>query len=87
MHCIEEVLDKNTDDEVLLACSKTYESLCDDQLGIQQRCETEKSKLIDALVIQLRQKVGQFHSEFEDLDEEDLASIMATVKKVEVLNQ
>lgn len=87
LRCIEEVLDKHTDDEVLLSCSKTYESLCGEQLGIQQRCETAKSKLMDELVIQLRQKINQFHSDFEDLDEEDLASIMATVKKVEVLNQ
>lgn len=85
---VEEVLDKHTNDEVLLACSKVYEFLCGEQVAaIQARCDTAKAKAIDGIVMRLKQNLQQFSEELEDLDEEDRAAILVPMKKVHSLYQ
>ena len=49
--------------QVLEACSKCLECLCNEEFAIAGRCEVSKKTLIDALVIKLKQAVQDFFTE------------------------
>ena len=44
---LQEVVDRHSDKEVLDACAKTLERLCDDRHAIYSRCDIARSKLLD----------------------------------------
>ncbi|VDO99604.1 unnamed protein product [Soboliphyme baturini] len=85
LKCIDDIFDKHTDKELLVTCSKVYEYLCAESRSIQGRCVTERSKMIDTVVVKFRQNVLRFTDELEDFDEDDLAAIITSLKKIEAL--
>lgn len=49
--------------EVLIACSKAYEALCADDLGISTKCQTVKSTLLDQLSETYKQAFLDYYNE------------------------
>ncbi|KFD53771.1 hypothetical protein M514_05277 [Trichuris suis] len=87
LKCIEELFAKHTDEEVLANCSKTYECLCSGQLPVHVRSVVTRSKLIDSTVLKFREDMQNFNANFGKVDDEDFASTLASLRRVEALYQ
>ena len=52
--------------QVLEACSKSLEVLCNEDFAISGKCEVSKKTLVDALVIKLKQAVQDYFTEVSE---------------------
>uniref|UniRef100_A0A915K3J5 SCD domain-containing protein n=1 Tax=Romanomermis culicivorax TaxID=13658 RepID=A0A915K3J5_ROMCU len=84
--CLDQLFDQHIDDEVLTHCAKIYEFLCADHPSVQQRCEVAKAKKVDSLIISLSNNLRQFREDYPNVDDEDLAAVSASFKKITILN-
>ncbi|CDW55511.1 cohesin subunit SA 1 [Trichuris trichiura] len=87
LKCIEELFAKHTDEEVLANCSKTYECLCSGQLPVHVRSVVTRSKIIDSTVLKFREDMQNFNANLGKVDDEDFASTLASLRRVEALYQ
>ena len=60
LNLIQEIVDKHSDTEVLEACAKTLEVLCDDKFAIYSRCDLARSKLCDIITNRYKESADDF---------------------------
>lgn len=82
LHYINDIVEKHTSMEVLEACSKCLECLCNEEFAIAGRCEVSKKTLIDALVIKLKQAVQDFFTEGDTPDDDEIFALLASLKRI-----
>ncbi|CAG5123705.1 unnamed protein product, partial [Candidula unifasciata] len=79
---INDIVEKHTGSEVLEACSKCLECLCNEEFAIASKCEVSKKTLIDALVIKLKQAVQDYFTEGDTPDEDETFALLASLKRM-----
>lgn len=80
-------MEKHVDEEVLITCCKTLEYLCNENVAIQSRCHRSRAKVIDRIILTLRQNLQQLQNEGQDADEEDVAAVGSGFRKVAALSR
>ncbi|XP_023223876.1 cohesin subunit SA-1-like [Centruroides sculpturatus] len=55
---IHDIVERHNDTEVLEACAKTYEALCNEELAIHSRCAVARGTLIDSLIHKYKQALS-----------------------------
>lgn len=79
-----DLVERLNDQDVLEACSKTYEALCAEDLAIHSRCAVARGTLIDSLKDQYKKAAGNFMQAEED--DEDASYIVTTaIKKISAM--
>ncbi|XP_059146359.1 cohesin subunit SA-1-like isoform X2 [Physella acuta] len=79
---INDIVEKHTGSEVLEACSKCLECLCNEEFAIAGKSEVSKKTLIDALVIKLKQAVQDYFTEGDTPDEDEVFALLAALKRI-----
>ncbi|GAB6019831.1 hypothetical protein CHUAL_001371 [Chamberlinius hualienensis] len=85
MKAISEIVDKHTEAEVLEACAKTFETLCQEDTPIHTRCEISRQTLLDSLVakyIKATEEYQQIMAAGGELDVDDVFALTSSLKKV-----
>ncbi|RUS69912.1 hypothetical protein EGW08_022327, partial [Elysia chlorotica] len=82
LHYINDIVEKHNSMEVLEACSKCLECLCNEEFAIAGRCEVSKKTLIDALVIKLKQAVQDFFTEGDTPDDDEIFALLTSLKRI-----
>jgi len=77
-----DIVEKHTGNEVLEACSKCLECLCNEEFAIAGKCEVSKKTLVDALVIKLKQAVQDYFTEGDTPDEDEAFALLASLKRI-----
>ncbi|OUC39637.1 STAG domain protein [Trichinella nativa] len=85
--CLEEIFERHADEELLGTCSRTYECLCSEKLPVHVRPLVTGSTLIDLTMLKLRQEIQQFNSVDGALDEEDIVTLITSMRRIEALHQ
>ena len=83
---IQEIVDKHSDTEVLEACAKTLETLCDDKFAIYSRCDIARSRLLDMITnkyLEVEQDYSNLLQGSEDPQDDEVFLLNSTLKKVE----
>lgn len=83
---IQEIVDKHGDTEVLNACAKTLEILCDDKFAIFSRCDIARSRLLDMITNKYKEVVDDYSNLLiggEEPTEDESFFLKSTLKKVE----
>ncbi|XP_006818598.1 cohesin subunit SA-2-like, partial [Saccoglossus kowalevskii] len=57
---MKEIVEKHTEPEVLDACAKTYDYLCNEEYAIQPKVDVARSTLIDGLVEKYKRSYKAF---------------------------
>uniref|UniRef100_A0A2C9KAA6 SCD domain-containing protein n=1 Tax=Biomphalaria glabrata TaxID=6526 RepID=A0A2C9KAA6_BIOGL len=79
---INDIVEKHTGSEVLEACSKCMECLCNEEFAIAGKSEVSKKTLIDSLVIKLKQAVQDYFTEGDVPDEDEVYALLAALKRI-----
>ena len=86
MNLIQEIVDRTSETEVLEACAKTLETLCDDKFAIFSRCDIARSRLLDMITNKYREIVDEYLNLLigrEEPTDEEMFVLKSTLKKVE----
>ncbi|KAK1162564.1 cohesin subunit SA-1-like [Acipenser oxyrinchus oxyrinchus] len=76
------VVEKQTETDVLEACSKTYSILCSEEYTIMNRVDIARSQLIDELVDRFNHSVEELLQEGEEADDDDIYNVLSTLKRL-----
>ncbi|MBN3284594.1 STAG1 protein, partial [Polyodon spathula] len=76
------VVEKQTEIDVLEACSKTYSILCSEEYTIMNRVDIARSQLIDELVDRFNHSVEELLQEGEEADDDDIYNVLSTLKRL-----
>ncbi|XP_053403143.1 cohesin subunit SA-1-like [Mercenaria mercenaria] len=79
---LHEIVEKHTDQEVLEACSKCFECLCDEAYAISGKCDVARKTLIDSLVVKFKEAMQDFFAEGEQPDEDEVYALIAALKRL-----
>ncbi|CAL1527874.1 unnamed protein product [Lymnaea stagnalis] len=79
---INDIVEKHTGNEVLEACSKCLECLCNEEFAIAGKSEVSKKTLIDSLVIKLKTAVQDYFTEGDTPDEDEVFALLAALKRI-----
>ncbi|MGH0162437.1 UNVERIFIED_CONTAM: hypothetical protein FKN15_062325 [Acipenser sinensis] len=79
---IKYVVEKQTETDVLEACSKTYSILCSEEYTIMNRVDIARSQLIDELVDRFNHSVEELLQEGEEADDDDIYNVLSTLKRL-----
>uniref|UniRef100_A0A8C6Y6Z2 Stromal antigen 2 n=1 Tax=Naja naja TaxID=35670 RepID=A0A8C6Y6Z2_NAJNA len=79
---IRDIVEKHTDTDVLEACSKTYQALCNEEFTIFNRVDIARSQLIDELADKFNRLLEDFLQEGEEPDEDDAYQVLSTLKRI-----
>ncbi|RXM29835.1 Cohesin subunit SA-1 [Acipenser ruthenus] len=82
MEKIKFVVEKQTETDVLEACSKTYSILCSEEYTIMNRVDIARSQLIDELVDRFNHSVEELLQEGEEADDDDIYNVLSTLKRL-----
>jgi len=83
---IQEIVEKHSEKEVLEACAKTLERLCDDSHAIFTRCGIARSRLLDIISNHFKEANDEYMNILlgkEDPDEDEMFNLVSSLKKVE----
>merc|ERR1719414_2769538 len=83
---IQEIVEKHSEKEVLEACAKTLERLCDDSHAIFTRCGIARSRLLDIISNHFKEANDEYVNILlgkEDPDEDEMFNLVSSLKKVE----
>ena len=86
LNLIQEIVDKHSDTEVLEACAKTLEVLCDDKFAIYSRCDIARSKLCDIITNRYKESADDFMNLLnggEEPNEDEVFGLKSAMKKGE----
>ncbi|XP_077988288.1 cohesin subunit SA-2-like isoform X3 [Glandiceps talaboti] len=78
---MKEIVEKHTESEVLDACAKTYEYLCNEEYAIQPKVDVARSTLIDGLVEKMKRSYKGFF-ESDDPDDDDTYALSSSIKRI-----
>ncbi|GIY75962.1 cohesin subunit SA-1 [Caerostris extrusa] len=81
---IHEIVERHNDTDVLEACAKTYEVLCNEELAIHSRCAVARGTLVDSLVHKYKQASSDFMQAGEEVDEDETFIVTSAMKKVSI---
>lgn len=81
---IHDIVERHNDTEVLEACAKTYEALCNEELAIHSRCAVARGTLIDSLVHKYKQSQNDYSQAGEEVDEDEVYTVTSAMKKVSI---
>ncbi|VDM34690.1 unnamed protein product [Hydatigera taeniaeformis] len=83
LQCVERVVERHTDPETLLACSRVYEVLCQDDLSIAANCQTVRGTLFDRLTdLYRRAFLSYFNEQGDEPDEDDEFHLVSALKRI-----
>ncbi|BHF70258.1 Cohesin subunit SA-2 [Sparganum proliferum] len=83
LQCVEKIVERHTDPETLLACSRVYEVLCMDELSIAANCQTVRNTLLDRLTeLYRRAFLNYFAEQGSPPDEDDEFHLVAALKRL-----
>ncbi|VUZ57297.1 unnamed protein product [Hymenolepis diminuta] len=83
LQCIERIVERHTDPETLLACSRVYEVLCQDDLSIAANCQTVRATLLDRLTdLYRRAFLSYFNEQGDEPDADDEFHLVAALKRI-----
>ena len=77
---------QHSEKEVLEACAKTLERLCDDNHAIFGRCEIARSRLLDIISNHFKEANDEYMNILlgkEEPDEDEMFNLVSSLKKVE----
>lgn len=86
LHLVQEIVDKHAVKEVLEACAKTLERLCDDKFAIFSRCDIARSRLLDMVSSKYKEAIDEYMNLLngkEEPDEDDMFTLVSSFKRVE----
>ena len=86
LNLIQEIVDKHAASEVLEACAKTLERLCDDKFAIYTRCDIARSRLLDMIASRYKEAIDEYTNLLagrEEPDQDDMYNLTSSFKKVE----
>uniref|UniRef100_T1IZS7 SCD domain-containing protein n=1 Tax=Strigamia maritima TaxID=126957 RepID=T1IZS7_STRMM len=86
---IQEIVEKHTEQDVLEACAKTFETLCCEDYTIHSRCDVGRSTLIDQLVNKYKEALDEYRATIDasEVPDEDLVfDLTSSLKKVGIFN-
>ncbi|XP_070538623.1 cohesin subunit SA-2-like isoform X2 [Ptychodera flava] len=78
---MKEIVEKHTESEVLDACAKTIEYLCNEEYAIQPKVDVARSTLIDGLVEKTKRSYKAF-MEADEPDEDDIYAVSSSIKRI-----
>lgn len=81
---IHDIVERHNDTEVLEACAKTYEALCNEELAIHSRCAVARGTLIDSLIHKYKQALSDLIQAGEEVDEDEVYAVTSAMKKVSI---
>ncbi|GBN56119.1 Cohesin subunit SA-1 [Araneus ventricosus] len=81
---IHDVVERHNDTDVLEACAKTYEVLCNEELAIHSRCAVARGTLVDSLVHKYKQASSDYMQAGEEVDEDEIFIVTSAMKKVSI---
>ncbi|CDS37551.1 cohesin subunit SA 1 [Echinococcus multilocularis] len=83
LQCVERVVERHTDPETLLACSRAYEVLCQDDLSIAANCQTVRGTLFDRLTdLYRRAFLSYFNEQGDEPDDDDEFHLVSALKRI-----
>ncbi|CAH8682361.1 unnamed protein product [Schistosoma rodhaini] len=83
LQAVQDIVERHTDPQTLLACSRVYESLCIDELSISAKCQTVRGTLLDRLVDLYRDAfLNYFNDQGEEPDQDDEFHLLAALKRI-----
>ncbi|KAH8867922.1 Cohesin subunit SA-2 [Schistosoma japonicum] len=83
LQAVQDIVERHTDPQTLLACSRVYESLCIDELSIASKCQTVRGTLLDRLVDLYRDAfLNYFNDQGEEPDQDDEFHLLAALKRI-----
>ena len=86
VNLVQEIIDKHADTEVLEACAKTLEVLCDDKFAIYSRCDIARSKMCDLITNKYKESVDDYLNLLnggEEPTDDEMYVLKSALKKVE----
>ena len=86
LNLIQEIVDKHSDTDVLEACAKTMEVLCDDKFAIYSRCDIARSKLCDLITNKYKESADDYLNLLnggEEPTDDEMFVLKSALKKVE----
>lgn len=80
---LQRIVERHTDPETLLACSRVYEVLCQDDLSIAANCQTVRATLLDRLTdLYRRAFLSYFNEQGDEPDADDEFHLVAALKRI-----
>uniref|UniRef100_A0A5K3ESR2 SCD domain-containing protein n=2 Tax=Mesocestoides corti TaxID=53468 RepID=A0A5K3ESR2_MESCO len=83
LQCVERIVERHTDPETLLACSRVYEAVCQEDLSIAANCQTVQSTLFDKLSdLYRRAFLNYFNEQGDEPDDDDEFHLISALKRL-----
>lgn len=81
LKCLEEIVNKHNDANVLAECSKALAYLCDEELAIYIKANLSRSSVLDELVNAFNKAMKQFE-QLSEVDENEMYPLLIALKRL-----